>query len=202
MNTLEVDLSLSGMTCASCANRIERKLNKLDGVQASVNYATEKAHVVYPSGLGTDVLLETVAAAGYAASLPRPQAEETPDETGVLRARLLVAAVLSVPVIAMAMVPALQVYAWQWWSLALAAPVVTWAAWPFHRAAWTNLRHGAVTMDTLISLGVTAATTWSVVALTYGDAGMLGMTHGFSWTAERGDGLSLIYLEVATGVTT
>ena len=202
MDTLEVDLALTGMTCASCAHRIERKLNKLDGVEASVNYATEKAHVVYPSDLGTDVLLETVAAAGYAASLPRPQAADEPDDTRVLRARLVVAALLSAPVIAMAMVPALQVDAWQWWSLALAAPVVTWAAWPFHRAAWTNLRHGAVTMDTLVSLGVTAATTWSVVALTYGDAGMLGMTHGFSWTAERGDGLSLIYLEVATGVTT
>jgi Cu+-exporting ATPase len=200
--TQEVDLALSGMTCAACANRIERKLNKLDGVEASVNYATEKAHVVYPAGLGTDVLLETVAAAGYAASLPRPQAEEAPDETAGLRLRLLVAVVLSVPVIAMAMVPALQVWGWQWWSLALAAPVVTWAAWPFHRAAWTNLRHGAVTMDTLVSLGVTAATAWSLVALLYGDAGMLGMTHGFSWTAERGAGLSLIYLEVASGVTT
>ncbi len=200
----QVDLQVTGMTCASCANRIERKLNKLEGVEASVNYATEKAHVVYPAGLATDVLLETVAAAGYSAAVPQPASHvgDGPDETAALRVRLVAAAVLSVPVIAMAMVPALQVYAWQWWSLALATPVATWAAWPFHRAAWTNLRHGAVTMDTLVSLGVTAAYSWSVAALTIGDAGHLGMTHGFSWTAERGDGLSLVYLEVAAGVTT
>ena len=203
--THEVDLAVTGMTCASCAHRIERKLNKLDGVQASVNYATEKAHVVFPTGLGTDVLLETVAQAGYAAELPRPQADDdavTDREVAALRLRLLVAAALSVPVIALAMVPALQLTGWQWWSLALATPVATWAAWPFHRAAVTNLRHGAVSMDTLVSMGVTAAYAWSVVALTVGDAGHLGMTHGFSWTAERGDGLSMIYLEVAAGVTT
>ena len=204
-STHEVDLAVTGMTCASCAHRIERKLNKLDGVRASVNYATEKAHVVFPAGLGTDVLLETVAQAGYAAELPRPQADDdavTDREVAALRRRLLVAAALSVPVIALAMVPALQLTGWQWWSLALATPVATWAAWPFHRAAVTNLRHGAVTMDTLVSMGVTAAYVWSVVALTVGDAGHLGMTHGFSWTAERGDGLSMIYLEVAAGVTT
>jgi Cu+-exporting ATPase len=204
-STHEVDLAVTGMTCASCAHRIERKLNKLDGVRASVNYATEKAHVVFPAGLDTEVLLETVAQAGYAAELPRPQADDdavSEREVAALRRRLLVAAALSVPVVALAMVPALQLSGWQWWSLVLATPVATWAAWPFHRAAVTNLRHGAVTMDTLVSMGVTAAYTWSVVALTVGDAGHLGMTHGFSWTAERGDGLSMIYLEVAAGVTT
>ncbi|MCW2835502.1 MAG: Cation-transporting P-type ATPase, partial [Nocardioides sp.] len=159
-----IELGISGMTCASCANRIERKLNKLDGVSASVNYATEKAHVSYPQSVTTDELLSTVEAAGYAARLPTAEVEAAPerDEAYV---RLAMSAVLTVPVVAMAMIPALQFTSWQWLSLTLAAPVVVWGGWPFHRAAWTNLRHGAATMDTLISLGTLAAFGWSVYAL-------------------------------------
>ncbi|HTW17590.1 MAG TPA: heavy metal translocating P-type ATPase [Nocardioides sp.] len=205
----DVELDITGMTCASCANRIERKLNKLDGVTASVNYATEKARVSFPATLTTDDLLETVAAAGYAATLPPApdaepeQAEENGDpELDALRQRLVVSAVLSAPVIAMAMVPALQFDYWQWLSLTLAAPVVVWGAWPFHRAAWTNARHGTSTMDTLVSVGVLAAFGWSLVALFWGTAGEPGMTHPFRITIERTDGLGNIYLEVATGVTT
>jgi Cu+-exporting ATPase len=151
-----VELAIGGMTCASCANRIERKLNKLDGVTATVNYATEKARVEAPGGVDPAVLVAQVEAAGYTAELPRPPATaddaspEDDDPTRPLRNRLITSAVLAVPVIALAMVPALQFTYWQWISLALAGPVVTWAAWPFHRAAWANLRHGTATMDTLI----------------------------------------------------
>ncbi|WP_244930220.1 heavy metal translocating P-type ATPase [Nocardioides sp. W7] len=204
----DVELDITGMTCASCANRIERKLNRLDGVSASVNYATEKARVSFPSTLTPDDLLATVAAAGYAATLPRDAAEpEAAEETGdpeleALRQRLVVSAVLTVPVVAMAMVPALQVDHWQWLSLTLAAPVVVWGAWPFHRAAALNARHGTSTMDTLVSLGVLAAFGWSLVALFWGTAGETGMTHPFRLTIERTDGLGNIYLEAATGVTT
>ncbi|HWJ65506.1 MAG TPA: heavy metal translocating P-type ATPase [Nocardioides sp.] len=198
------------MTCASCANRIERKLNKLDGVVATVNYATEKAKVTYADGVSTDDLLAAVEAAGYGASLPRPPAAEGDAGTGgdeddpvrPLRQRLLVSAALTVPVIAMAMAPALQFDHWQWLSLTLAAPVVVWGAWPFHRAAWTNLRHGTSTMDTLISLGTLAALGWSVYALFWGTAGITGMTHPFELTIERTDGSGNIYLEAAAGVTT
>lgn len=208
MTTEVVDLDITGMTCASCANRVERKLNKLDGVSASVNYATERAHVTFPATVSTDDLLSTVAAAGYAASLPvvvpEEDGEEPPRdrELDALRQRLVVSAVLSVPVVAMAMVPALQVDGWQWLSLTLAAPVAVWGAWPFHRAAAVNLRHGATTMDTLVSLGVAAAFVWSVVALLFGSAGEIGMTHPFRFTLERSSGLDDIYLEVASGVTT
>src|SRR5687768_13050940 len=158
-----VELAITGMTCASCANRIERKLNKLDGVTATVNYATEKAKVSHPVTVSTDDLLRTVEAAGYAAALPTPPDAVTPaePERDPLLQRLLVSTALSVPVVAMAMVPAWQFTYWQWASLALAAPVVVWGAWPFHRAAWTNLRHGATTMDTLVSVGVLAAFGWS-----------------------------------------
>src|SRR5688500_15743957 len=193
------------MTCASCANRIERKLNKLDGVVATVNYATEKAKVTYPADVTTDVLLETVEQAGYSAALPRLEgSHEVPedDPTRPLRERLLVSMVLTVPVVAMAMVPALQFTFWQWLSLTLAAPVVVWGAWPFHRAAWLNLRHGTSTMDTLISLGTLAALGWSVYALFWGTAGTPGMTHPFELTVERSDGAGNIYLEAAAGVTT
>ncbi|GAA2134390.1 heavy metal translocating P-type ATPase [Nocardioides bigeumensis] len=194
------------MTCASCANRIERKLNKLDGVVASVNYATEKARVTYPDTVTTDDLLRTVESAGYSAALPL--APDTPvataDDDGLDPAlqRLLVSAVLTVPVIAMAMVPRFQVEYWQWLSLTLAAPVVVWGGWPFHKAAWTNLRHGATTMDTLVSLGTIAAFGWSVYALFWGTAGVPGMTHPFELTIERTDGAGNIYLEAAAGVTT
>jgi P-type Cu+ transporter len=202
-----VELAIGGMTCASCANRIERKLNKLDGVTATVNYATEKARVEAPGGVDPAVLVAQVEAAGYTAELPRPAAtpeNEAPedDATRPLRNRLITSAVLAAPVIAFSMIPALQFTFWQWISLALAGPVVTWAAWPFHRAAWTNLRHGAATMDTLISMGVLAAFAWSLYALLFGTAGMPGMTHAFELTISPSDGAGNIYLEVAAGVTT
>ncbi|MGV9778997.1 heavy metal translocating P-type ATPase [Streptosporangium sp. NPDC003464] len=201
-----VELSIGGMTCASCANRIERKLNKLDGVTATVNYATEKAKVTFPEGLDPQALVAEVEKAGYSAELPAPpSAEGAPaepqDELRPLRNRLITSLVLAVPVIAMAMIPALQFTNWQWLSLTLAAPVVVYAGWPFHRAAWTNLRHGAATMDTLVSLGTIAALGWSLWALFFGSAGTPGMTHPFAFTIERTDGSGNIYLEAAAGVT-
>ncbi|MBJ8344058.1 copper-translocating P-type ATPase [Antrihabitans sp. YC2-6] len=191
------------MTCASCAARIEKKLNKLDGVSATVNYATEKAKVSYPQSISTDILVEQVASAGYSAALPAAEKaplEDADPELTSLRTRLLVSVALTVPVIAMAMVPALQFSNWQWLSLTLAAPVVAWGGLPFHRASWTNLRHGAATMDTLISLGSIAAFTWSVYALFFGAAGESGMKHPFTFAVDRGDATSNIYLEVAAGV--
>lgn len=202
MTTTDVELAITGMTCASCANRIERKLNKLEGVTASVNYATEKAKVTFPASVTTDDLLATVESAGYAAALPSSSREGEVTEPDEALVRLVVSAVLTVPVVAMAMVPALQFEFWQWLSLTLAAPVVVWGGWPFHRAAWANLRHGAATMDTLISLGTLAAFGWSVYALFLGTAGEPGMTHPFELTIERGDGAGNIYLEAAAGVTT
>ncbi|EMD28439.1 heavy metal translocating P-type ATPase [Amycolatopsis azurea] len=202
----EVELAITGMTCASCAMRIERKLNKLDGVTATVNYATEKAKVSYPSDIEPGLLIEQVEAAGYAAALPAAEKEEAvadeTDPTAPLRQRLIGSAVLSVPVILLAMVPALQFTYWQWISLTLAAPVLVWAAWPFHKAAWANLRHGAATMDTLISMGTLAAFLWSLYALLFGTAGTPGMTHPFELTVQRMAGDGNIYLEVAAGVTT
>jgi len=207
---VDVELAVSGMTCASCAARIERTLNKLDGVSASVNYATEKAHVSAPAGVDPHLLIETIEQAGYHAALPAtPTKGAAPDddpsdddgELVALRHRLIGAVVLSVPVIALAMVPALQFTYWQWASLTLAAPVIVWAAWPFHRAALLNLRHGAATMDTLISVGTTAALLWSLYALFFGTAGQPGMTHGFTLTVSASDGAGNIYLEVAAGVT-
>ncbi len=203
------ELAITGMTCASCANRIERKLNKLDGVQASVNYATEKARVTYADPVAPADLLAAVEAAGYAATLPpEPDApaDATPEapteERDTLRDRVVVSALLSVPVVLMAMWPALQVDGWQWLSLTLAAPVVVWGALPFHRAAWANLRHGAATMDTLVSIGVLSAFGWSLYALLWGTAGEIGMTHPFQLVIERTDGAGTIYLEAAAGVTT
>jgi Cu+-exporting ATPase len=206
--TADIELAISGMTCASCANRIERKLNKLDGVTATVNYATEKAKVVFPETITPEQLVETVEQAGYAAALPAPprdaddEAEVEDDPSRPWRDRVVISAVLTVPVIAMAMVSAWQFDNWQWLSLTLAAPVVVWGAWPFHRAAWTNLRHGTSTMDTLISMGVLAAFGWSIYALFWGTAGMTGMKHPFELTIERGSGAGNIYLEAAAGVTT
>ncbi|MEU1723899.1 heavy metal translocating P-type ATPase [Nonomuraea sp. NPDC005692] len=203
-----VELAIGGMTCASCANRIERKLNKLDGVTATVNYATEKAKVTFPDGLDPQALISEVEKAGYTAALPVAKEREEQagqaepaDELRPLRDRLIAAVTLSVPVIAMAMVPALQFTNWQWLSLVLAAPVVVYAGWPFHKAAWTNLRHGAATMDTLISIGTLAALGWSLWALFFGTAGTPGMTHPFELTIERTDGSGNIYLEAAAGVT-
>nr|WP_157527502.1 heavy metal translocating P-type ATPase [Kibdelosporangium sp. MJ126-NF4] len=193
------------MTCASCANRIERKLNKLDGVTATVNYATEKARVTFPAEVDPTTLVQTVEAAGYGATLPqpdKPEAAEDDDPLRSLRQRVIGSVALSVPVIAMAMVPALQFTNWQWISLALAGPVLVWAAWPFHRAAWQNLRHGAATMDTLISMGTLAAFAWSLYALLWGSAGVPGMTHPFELTIQRMSGDGNIYFEVAAGVTT
>ncbi|KFG76919.1 heavy metal translocating P-type ATPase [Streptomyces mutabilis] len=206
----EVELTIGGMTCASCATRIEKKLNRMDGVTATVNYATEKAKVRYGDDVSVPELIATVEATGYTAREPEPvRADPTPgpesegadDELRPLRERLVTAVVLAVPVIAMAMVPALQFEYWQWLSLTLAAPVVTYAAWPFHKAAVTNARHGAATMDTLISVGTSAAFLWSLWALFFGAAGTPGMTHPFELTIARGDGAGNIYLEAAAGVT-
>ncbi|MFJ3531996.1 heavy metal translocating P-type ATPase [Streptomyces sp. NPDC090132] len=209
----EVELAIGGMTCASCAARIEKKLNRMDGVEATVNYATEKARVSYR---GEDVsvqdLIATVEKTGYSAQEPAPpvrgaassgetDAAEEADELRPLRQRLITAVLLAVPVIAMSMIPALQFDNWQWLSLTLAAPVVTYAGRPFHRAAWTNARHGAATMDTLVSVGTSAAFLWSLWALFFGTAGMTGMTHPFELTIGRSDGAGNIYLEAAAGVT-
>ncbi|KAA2264905.1 cadmium-translocating P-type ATPase [Solihabitans fulvus] len=206
--TSTIELEIDGMTCASCANRIERKLNKLAGVTATVNYATERASVEFPTELGIDTLLSTVRAAGYGANPPPPPAEDPTRAAGPedahgaeLRDRFVISAALGLPVLALAMVPAWQFPAWQWFSLALASVVVLVCGWPFHRAAAVNLRHGTTTMDTLVSLGVAVAYLWSVYALVFGDAGALGMRHEFSLlprTAAGGD----VYLEVAVGVTT
>jgi P-type Cu+ transporter len=198
-----VELAITGMTCASCANRIERKLNKLEGVSASVNYATEKATVTRTDTVTDDALVAAVEAAGYAVVPPEPPADAgTPSGPDEALQRLVVSALLSIPVIAMAMVPAWQFEYWQWASLTLAAPVVVWGGWPFHRAAWANLRHGTSTMDTLVSLGTLAAFGWSVYALFLGTAGVPGMVHPFDLTPRRTDGSGNIYLEAAAGVTT
>ncbi|MFG3128638.1 heavy metal translocating P-type ATPase [Streptomyces tendae] len=212
----EVELLIGGMTCASCAARVEKKLNRMDGVTATVNYATEKARVSYPATTGVADLIATVVKTGYTAEEPAPPPEPS-DESGsgeggsgasgddpelsALRQRLVVSVLLAAPVVLLAMVPALQFDNWQWLSLTLAAPVVVWGGLPFHRAAWTGLRHGAATMDTLVSLGTLAAFGWSLWALFFGDAGMPGMRHGFDLTVSRTDGASAIYLEAAAGVT-
>jgi Cu+-exporting ATPase len=190
----EVELSIGGMTCASCANRIERKLNKVDGVTATVNYATEKARVSFPDSVAPADLVQVVEAAGYTAELPADKPADDKPEADPLRQRLIVSATLAVPVILLSMVPLLQFPNWQWLALTLASPVVVWGALPFHRAAWTNLTHGAATMDTLISMGVGAAYLWSLYALFLGDAAM--PTTGMTVMA----GMD-IYLEVAAGVT-
>ncbi|MEU2072407.1 heavy metal translocating P-type ATPase, partial [Streptomyces anulatus] len=264
----EAELLIGGMTCASCAARVEKKLNRMDGVTATVNYATEKARVTFGEGLKLGDLVATVEKTGYtarpvaqperktpagggAAAPPAaapdtyayadaPRRTDTSVDTatgpgadpaaagpapgsapesgadlavrdagaeqdasiGALRQRLVVSAALAAPVVLLAMVPALQFDYWQWLSLTLAAPVVVWGGLPFHRAAWTNLRHGAATMDTLVSLGTLAAFGWSLWALFLGDAGMPGMRHGFDLTVSRADAGSTIYLEVAAGVVT
>uniref|UniRef100_UPI0004C95215 heavy metal translocating P-type ATPase n=1 Tax=Streptomyces sp. NRRL B-24720 TaxID=1476876 RepID=UPI0004C95215 len=250
----EAELVIGGMTCASCAARIEKKLNRMDGVTATVNYATEKARVEFGAGTRLDDVIATVEKTGYTAQplrrpaptppspVPPPATERSPraddtrptekavteaadtegpavdatplartadaadtdaaDALAALRQRLVVSAVLAAPVVLLAMVPALQFDNWQWLSLTLAAPVVVWGGLPFHRAGWTNLRHGAATMDTLVSMGTLAAFGWSLWALFFGDAGMTGMRHGFDFTVSRAEGSSTIYLEVAAGVIT
>ncbi|CAB4931424.1 unannotated protein [freshwater metagenome] len=210
--TEHLDLELAGMTCASCATRIERRLNRLEGVTASVNYATERAAVDFdPELADPGDLLDAVAAAGYSAQLPATAADERPGDEHLdaaalaalaLRERLIICAALTVPVVLLAMIPALQFDRWQWMSMLLATPVVLWGAWPFHRATWANLRHGTATMDTLVSLGVLAAWAWSMYALFIGDAGMDGMRMRFELVPERGAGSDAIYFEVAAAVTT
>ncbi|MFJ6681284.1 heavy metal translocating P-type ATPase [Streptomyces werraensis] len=205
----EVELLIGGMTCASCAARVEKKLNRMEGVTATVNYATEKARIAYPPGVEVADLITTVVRTGYTAEEPAPPRRDDEEDTGsgtdpetaALRTRLVVSALLALPVVLLAMVPPLQFDHWQWLSLTLAAPVVVWGAAPFHRAAWTNLRHGAATMDTLVSVGTLAAFGWSLWALFLGDAGEPGMRHPFELTVSRTDGASMIYLEVAAGVT-
>jgi len=202
--TSTVDLEIEGMTCSSCAARIEKKLNRMPGVEATVNYATEKAHVVLPVGTSVDDAIAVVQATGYAATLPAPSGGDdrvAMDDVAALRRRVLITAILSIPVVAMAMVPVLQFDYWQWVSLALATPVVTWGAYPFHRAAWVNARHGAATMDTLVSVGVTAAYAWSVYALVWGGAGVPDMRMPFTFLPHEDSSGPEIYLEVAAGVT-
>ena len=203
----EVDLDIGGMTCASCAARVEKKLNKLPGVVATVNYATERAHIVLPEGMTVADAITTVEATGYTASEPvklMPEQEEQAEDSEVaeLRQRVVISATLTIPVVLMAMIPPLQFDYWQWLSLTLAAPVVVWGALPFHRAAWTNVKHGAATMDTLVSIGVGAAFIWSLYALFLGGAGEPGMRMQFHLLPTHGGGTSDIYLEVAAAVTT
>src|SRR4051812_14317905 len=206
--TQTVTLAIGGMTCASCAARIAKRLNKLDGVDASVNYATEQATVTAPVGVSVEELVGQVEAIGYQAQPPavaasaaddRPAADHDPAVVA-LRNRLLGAVVLGVPVLVLSMVNTFQFEYWQWLTFALAAPIVTWAAWPFHRAAWLNLRHAAASMDTLISVGTLSAFGWSVYALFWGNAGTPGMKMGFTINLERGAGQNELYLEVATAV--
>ncbi|MEV7600455.1 heavy metal translocating P-type ATPase [Kitasatospora sp. NPDC089797] len=211
-----VELSIGGMTCASCAARIEKKLNRMDGVEAAVNFATEKARVDYGPGVTVDDLIATVERTGYTAELPpppapapieqpteqpteRPTAPAGPDDP--LRERLRTSALLSLPVVLLSMVPALQFTNWQWLAFALTGPVVVYGGLPFHRAAWTNLKHGAATMDTLVSLGTLAAFGWSCWALFLGHAGMPGMRHDFSFTVGHTDPSATLYLETAAAVT-
>ena len=199
------ELAISGMTCASCAARIEKKLNRLDGVSAVVNLATETAHVTFPAAVRTEDLISAVERAGYTAALAVPPEAGTPaehdgaEEAGRLR-RLLVSLALAVPVVALAMIPAWQFRYWQWVALVLATPVVIWGAWPFHRAALAGARHGVASMDTLISVSVAAAYLWSLYALVLGGAGRAGARMSFAWLA-RGSGAGATYLEVAAGVT-
>ncbi len=201
----DAELAISGMTCASCAARIEKKLNRLDGVSAVVNLATETAHVTFPAAVRTEDLISAVERAGYTAALAVPPEAGTPadrdgaEEAGRLR-RLLVSLALAVPVVALAMIPAWQFRYWQWVALVLATPVVIWGAWPFHRAALAGARHGVASMDTLISVSVAAAYLWSLYALVFGGAGRAGARMSFAWLA-RGSGAGATYLEVAAGVT-
>jgi P-type Cu+ transporter len=209
--THTVELSIGGMTCASCAARVEKKLNKLEGVSATVNFTTEKAKVSFPDSLPPEALVAVVEATGYTAALPVPAAragdrtaqvvDSNQAQTATLRRRLLVCTALALPVLVLSMIPAAQFTNWQWLALTLASPVVVWGAWPFHAAAWTNARHGAATMDTLISVGVIAAYTWSLYALFIGDAGTPGMRMTFTLFPASGTSRDEIYLEVASAVT-
>ncbi|MCY7343550.1 MAG: heavy metal translocating P-type ATPase [Pseudonocardia sp.] len=215
VTTSRTDLLVGGMTCGACANRVERKLRKLDDVQVAVNYATEKASITHPDSVSVEDLISAIESAGYTARVPAPVTGAVGDTAGdtagddpadpalaAHRLRLDVCAALSLPVIAMAMIPALQLPYWQWASLVLTAPVVVWGAWPFHRAAWKNVHHGAASMDTLVSLGSLAAFCWSLYALLLGGAGVIGHSHPFSIALTWASGASQVYFEVAAGVTT
>ena len=203
-----IDLDITGMTCASCANRIEKKLNKQEGVTATVNYATEKAHIETGEGAAADAdsYIAIVEKLGYGGSVPKPEKPAGDDpaakELRGLKRRLVVAIALATPVILLAMIPPLQFDYWQWVSFALATPVILWAGWPFHKATWVNLKHGAATMDTLITVGTSAAYLWSLYALFFGHAGEPGMRHGWSILNHAGDPMGDIYFEVAAGVVT
>ena len=195
-----VDLDIEGMTCASCAARIEKKLTKLDGVSATVNYATNRALVLAPQKVTAADLIAAVEKAGYGASVHHPDSPEPPDPADLLKRRLAVALALAIPVILVSMIPALQFPGWQWVALALTTPIVTWCAWPFHRSAVVNARHGATTMDTLISLGTTAAYLWSLYAMVFGKAGRIGLKHTFELTLTRHHADMNIYFEAAAGI--
>lgn len=197
-NSVAISLDLTGMTCASCANRVEKKLNKVDGVQATVNYATEKARVQAPKGTTAQDLIAVVEAAGYGARETTVEPRE--ERADVLLPRVQLAFTLAVPVIAVSMVPALQFPGWQWLALLLTTIVVFWCGRSFHRAALANVRHGATTMDTLVSLGTSVAWLWSVVAMFFGHAGAIGMTHEFTLTLGHADPMGSVYFEAAAGV--
>ncbi|HLS01145.1 MAG TPA: cation transporter, partial [Beutenbergiaceae bacterium] len=209
MTATRIDLTVEGMTCASCANRVEKRLNRMPGVEASVNYATHKATIFAPVGIEVADLISTVEKTGYSAQLPdvdagEPQSDadqEEDPELISLRQRMIGSIVLSVPVILISMIPALQFPNWQWLMLTLTAPVIVWAGYPFHRATWVNLRHGATTMDTLVSLGTISALGWSVYALFFGTAGEVGLKHHFEFSIQPSDGAANIYLEAAAGIT-
>ena len=206
-----LELKIGGMSCAACAAHIEKDLNKMPGVSASVNYATEKATITKSGDFGVKDFIKTVENAGYQVfkgeDTESENIENNPDSNGIedelsaLRKRLLISTMLAAPVICLAMIPPLQFDYWQWVSLALATPVTLWGAYPFHRAAFLNAKRGVTTMDTLISLGTLAAFIWSLFALFLGDAGMRGMTHNFQLIARPGEASSHIYLEVCSGVT-
>ncbi|HTF39947.1 MAG TPA: heavy metal translocating P-type ATPase, partial [Propionibacteriaceae bacterium] len=196
-----IELDVQGMTCASCATRIEKKLNRLEGVNATVNYATEKATVHAAKTTTAQTLIQSIEQTGYHATLPAESPRDPDQELRQLRRRLIICAVLSLPVIMIAMVPAWQFPWWQWVSFALAAVVVTWGAWPFHRATLLNLRHGSATMDTLISIGTLAAFGWSAYALLFGAAGEIGFTHPFELRLARHAPTANLYLESAVGIT-
>lgn len=208
-NPQNLELNIVGMSCAACAAHIEKALNKMPGVSASVNYATEKATISQSGDFGAKDFIKTVEKAGYSAftgeDLGSEDGKENPknntEELARLRRRLIICALLAAPVITLAMIPPLQFPYWQWFSLALTIPVVLWGAYPFHHAAFVNARRATTTMDTLISLGTLAAFIWSLYALFLGDAGQVGMTHDFQLLAQPGDAASHIYLEVCSGVT-
>ena len=197
-----IELDVQGMTCASCASRIEKKLNRLEGVNATVNYATEKATVHAGKATTAQTLIDTIEKTGYHATLPTESPRDPDLELRQLRRRLIICAVLSLPVIMISMVPAWQFPWWQWLSFALAGVVVIWGAWPFHRATLLNLQHGNATMDTLISIGTLAAFGWSAYALLFGAAGEIGFTHPFEFRLIRHAPTANLYLEAAVGITT